>query len=226
MAVGNPLLDLFGRSPVRPIQEHMLKVQAATKLLVSFVTAAQQGDWKKAEAIRKEIVGLERDADNLKHSVRTHLPRRLFMPVSRNDLLELVTTQDRIAGSAKDISGLMVGRKIRLPKPLYSQFKDYLKACVEVSAQALQAIEEMDEVFEAGFGRREVRKVDAKITEIGRLEKRTDKLQIKVRAELFKLEAELPPVEVMFLYKIIELVGGIADHAERTGNRMQILITQ
>ena len=226
MAVGNPLLELFGKSPVRPIQEHMEKVQAATKLLLSFVTATQKGDWKKAESIRKEIVTLEREADKIKHSVRTHLPKRLFMPVSRNDLLELVTTQDRIAGCAKDISGLMVGRKIHFPKPLYSQFKEYLKACIDVSAQALQAIEEMDEVFEAGFGRREVRKVDAKITAISKLEKRTDKLQVKVRAELFKLEAELPPVEVMFLYKLIDLTGDIADHAERTGNRMQILITQ
>ncbi len=226
MAVGNPLLDLFGKSPVRPIQEHMKKVQAATKLLVSFVNAAQKGDWTKVETLRKEIVTLEREADKLKHSVRTHLPKRLFMPVARNDLLELVTTQDRIAGCAKEISGLMLGRKIRLPKPLYAQFKDYLKACINVSAQALQAIEGMDEVFEAGFGRREVRKVDTKIIEISRQEKRTDKLQVKVRAELFKLEADLPPVEVMFLYKIIELVGDIADNAERTGNRMQILIAQ
>jgi predicted phosphate transport protein (TIGR00153 family) len=226
MAVGNPLVDLFGKSPVRPIQEHMQKVQASTRLLQSFVAAAQKNDWKKANAIQKEIVGLEREADKLKHSVRTHLPKRMFMPVSRNDLLELVTTQDRIAGSAKDIAGLMVGRKISFPKPLYTQMKEYLEVCIEVSAQALQAINEMDEVFEAGFGRREMRKVDAKIKEIGRLEKRTDKLQIKVRAALFKLETDLPPVEVMFLYKIIELIGDIADHAERTGNRMQILITQ
>lgn len=226
MAVGNPLLDLFGKSPVRPIQEHMQKVQASTRLLKSFVTAAQKSDWKKAEGIQKEIVSLERQADKLKHSVRTHLPKRLFMPVARNDLLELVTTQDRIAGCAKDIAGLMLGRKIRFPKPLYAQIKEYLLACIEVSAQALQAIEEMDEVFEAGFGRREMRKVDAKIKDIGRLEKRTDKLQVKVRAALFKLEVELPPVEVMFLYKIIDLMGDIADHAERTGNRMQILIAQ
>jgi predicted phosphate transport protein (TIGR00153 family) len=226
MAVGNPLLDLFGKSPVRPIQEHMQKVQASTSLLKSFVTAAQKSDWKKAESIQKEIVGLEREADKLKHSVRTHLPKRLFMPVSRNDLLELVTTQDHIAGCAKDVAGLMLGRKIRFPKTLYTQMKEYLQACIEVSAQALQAINEMDEVFEAGFGRREMRKVDAKIKEIGRLEKRTDKLQIKVRAALFKLETELPPVEVMFLYKIIKLIGDIADHAERTGNRMQILIAQ
>jgi predicted phosphate transport protein (TIGR00153 family) len=225
MAVGNPLVDLFGKSPVRPIQEHMQKVQATTGLLIKFVNASQKGDWKKAEELQKEIVSLEREADNLKHSVRTHLPKRLFMPVSRGDLIELVTAQDQIANRSKDVAGLMLGRKIRFPKPLLTPIKEYIKACREVSAQTLLAIETLDEVFEAGFGRREVRHVDAMIKNIGKLEKRTDKLQIKIRGELFKIEAELPPVEVMFLYKIIEKIGDIADYAELASNRLQILIS-
>ena len=147
------------------------------------------------------------------------------MPVSRSDLLQLVTTQDRIANRTKDVAGLMLGRKIQFPKPLYKQLKEYLKACIDVAEQALKAINELDEVFEVGFSRREVKVVDTLIKDIGKLEKGTDKLQIKLRAELFKIEQDLPPVEVMFLYKIIELIGDIADYAERTGNRLQILIS-
>jgi predicted phosphate transport protein (TIGR00153 family) len=223
--VGNPLVDLFGQSPVRPIQEHMQKVQLTAAALPSFFVAAQKGDWKRAAKLQKEISGMEQDADKLKHSVRTHIPKRLFMPVSRSDLLELVTTQDKIANCSKDIAGLMLGRKMTFPKKLYPELKEYLLACIEVSAQALIAIETLDEVFEAGFGRREVSQVDALIKEISKLEKRTDKLQIKVRASVFAIEETLPPVEVMFLYKIIELIGSIADYAEHTGNRLQILIT-
>ena len=225
MVVGNPLIDLFGKSPVRPIQEHMQKVQAGASILPKFVRAAQKGDWKGAESLQKEIVSMEREADKLKHSVRTHLPKRLFMPVSRGDLIELVTTQDRIINCTKDVAGLMLGRKIRFPKVIFPLIRDYLKACIEVSAATLQAIETLDEVFEAGFGRREVRQVDALIKEISKLEKRTDKQQIKIRGQLFKIEESLPPIEVMFLYTIIELIGDIADYAERASNRLQILIS-
>ncbi len=225
MAIRNPLVDVFAKSPVRPIQEHMHKVLETAKGLPAFINAAQKGDWKKAEAAQKAIVSLEREADKLKHSVRTHIPKRLFMPVSRHDLLQLVTTQDRIANRSKDVAGLMLGRKMQFPKSLSKQLKEYIAACIDVAVQAREAIDSLDEVFEVGFSRRQVQLVDARIKEISKREKRTDKLQIKMRAELFKLEQELPPVEVMFLYNIIALIGDIADYSERTGNRLQILIS-
>ena len=225
MAVRNPLVDVFAKSPVRPIQEHMHEVVAASARLPAFISAAQKGDWKKAEVVQKEIVAHEREADKLKHTVRTHVPKRLFMPVSRSDLLQLVTTQDRIANRTKDIAGLMLGRKIQFPKSLVKQCKEYLAACIDVAVKAREAIDSLDAVFEVGFSRRQVQLVDSLIKEISKREKHTDKLQIKVRAELFKIEQDLPPVEVMFLYKIIELIGDIADYSERTGNRLQILIS-
>lgn len=75
-----------------------------------------------------------------------------------------------------------------------------------------------------GLSRREVKLIDDMIVEINKLEKRTDKRQTRLRAALFKVEDKLPPVHVMFYYKLIELIGEVADYAERTGNRLQILI--
>lgn len=223
--VQSPLADLFGKSPVRPIQQHMEKVLEAAELLPQFLAAAQNGDWKKAGDSQKNIVKLEREADKLKHELRTHLPKRLFMPVSRGDVLQLVTTQDRIANISKDIVGLMLGRKMQFPKKLYPLVIEYVEEVLAVSRHSLKAISELDEVFEAGFGRREVKLIDTMISEINKLEKRTDKQQIKLRASLFKMEDKLPPVQVMFYYKVIELIGEIADYAERTGNRLQILVS-
>lgn len=223
--VQSPLADLFGKSPVRPIQQHMEKVLEAVEILPQFLAAAQDGDWKEARDVQKSIVRLEREADKLKHELRTHLPKRLFMPVSRGDVQQLVTTQDRIANISKDIAGLMLGRKMQFPKKLYPLVTDYVEEVVEVSRHSLKAISELDEVFEAGFGKREVKLIDTMIAEINKLEKRTDKQQIKLRAALFRIEEKLPPVQVMFYYKVIELIGEIADYAERTGNRLQILVS-
>ncbi len=225
MAVNNPIAQVLGKSPVKPVQEQMHKADEAAQALPAFFKASQRGDWAKAREIQKEIVRHERQADKLKHAVRNHLPKRLFMPVARNDLIELVTTLDRVANISKDVSGLMLGRQLKIPKQLKKQFQEYLEACVAVAAQARLAIDNLDEVFEVGFSRREIKNVDSIIKQISKYEQRTDKMQVKLRAELFKIEAELPPVEVMFLYKIIDLVGDLADYSERTGNRLQILIS-
>ena len=203
----------------------MDKVLQTAELLPAFVAAAQEDDWQEAKAIQKAIVQHEREADKLKHNLRTQLPKRLFMPVSRGDVLQLVTTQDRIANLTKDIAGLMLGRKISFPRKLYPLLSEYVDEVLAVCRHSLEAISQLDEVFEVGFSRREVKIIDDMIDEINKLEKRTDKQQVKLRAALFKIEDKLPPVEVIFYYKLIELIGEIADYAERTGNRLQILIS-
>ena len=53
-----------------------------------------------------------------------------------------------------------------------------------------------------------------------------DEQQITIRATLFKLESELSPVDVIFLYKIIEWVGDLADRAQKVGGRLQMLVAR
>jgi uncharacterized protein Yka (UPF0111/DUF47 family) len=50
-------------------------------------------------------------------------------------------------------------------------------------------------------------------------------LQVKLRAEIFAIEQDLSPVDVMFLYRIIELIGDVADMAERIGRRLEQLLS-
>ena len=44
--------------------------------------------------------------------------------------------------------------------------------------------------------------------------------------ELYLLEKGLPPVDVMFLYQIIEWIGDVADRAQRVGNRLELLMAR
>ncbi|HBP75141.1 MAG TPA: phosphate transport regulator, partial [Alcanivorax sp.] len=37
---------------------------------------------------------------------------------------------------------------------------------------------------------------------------------------------ELPPVDVIFLYKIIEWIGDLADRAQKVGGRLQLLLAR
>ncbi|MDP4652146.1 MAG: TIGR00153 family protein [Haliea sp.] len=226
MPSSNPLSSLFGRSPIRPIQEHMQVANDAAQLLPVFIEAAQNDDWKEAEDIFRRIAEAEEAADKLKRSVRRHLPNSLFLPVPRTDLLELVTIQDHVANTAKDIAGLMLGREMRFPDKLEKHLLEFTRACTATCEQALVAIRELDELLEVGFSGREVVRVEGLIKELDKLEGRTDKQSRTLRAKLFKLERKLYPVDVMFYYKVIELLAGLADSAERVGHRLQILMAK
>jgi predicted phosphate transport protein (TIGR00153 family) len=204
----------------------MTKAHQCAQQLEHFFVAVLEQDWVKAEQVQQTIASLEGDADDLKKEVRLNLPKSLFLPVPRSDLLDLVTRQDKIANSSKDIAGLTLGRKMEIPAEIAPLMTEYVKVAIATSAQALKAIQEMDELLETGFRGREVEIVQSLIEELDRLEHSNDKLQVEVRSLLFALENTLPPVNVMFLYKIIDWVGELADHAQKVGSRLQLLIAR
>jgi len=203
----------------------MENVQTCVSLLGEFLSAAIEADWSKAEELQQRIRTTENQADDLKKGLRTNLPKSLLLPMARSDLLELISIQDRLANRAKDIAGLMLGRKMEIPPSLTESIQSYYKLSLDTSAQALKAINELDELLETGFRGRAVEVVEALITELDRLESLSDVHQIELRASLYALETELPPVSVMFLYKIIDLLGEIADDSQKVGSRLLILIS-
>ena len=227
MAILSPLGNLFGRSPIGPIQEHMALADQAAQLLPALFRAMAADDWDSAKQVHKDIVSAESAADKMKRSVRKHLPNNLFLPVPRSDLLTLVGIQDHVANTAKDIAGLVIGRSIRFPEKLQDAAVELTEASAATSHQALSAIQELDELLAVGFtGQEEVRRVEDMLKTLDKLERTSDKMAIKMRAALFKLEKNLPPVEVMFLYQIISLVCTVADDAEAVGDRLQILMAK
>lgn len=218
------ILDMFGRSPIRPLQRHMEKAHACVELLMPFSQAVLKEDWEQAARLQQEISQLEHAADDLKKDLRLHLPKGLFLPVPRSDLLELLKKQELLANTAKDIAGIMLGRRMQIPPSLADLFENFLKRSVDASAQAKKAISELDELLESGFRGKEVTVVDEMIKELNSIEYDTDQLQIKIRQALFDIEKTLAPVDVMFLYKIFEWVGFVADCAQQTGSRLQMLL--
>ena len=221
----NTIMGLFAKSPIKPLQTHVAVVDKCCFHLVDFFDACHQGDWERAQNSRETISELEKEADVLKREIRLKLPSGLFMPVSRTDLLDLVRQQDRLANLAKDIAGRALGRKLQIPTPIYEDFIDYLKRCLDAASLAHKVVQEFDELLETGFKGREVELVADMIHKLDLIEDDTDSMQIQLRQDLMAIENDYNPIDVMFLYKILEWVGEIADQAQRVGARLEIMLS-
>ncbi|OOG26801.1 TIGR00153 family protein [Thioalkalivibrio denitrificans] len=226
MFTKNFVYDLFGRSPVRPLQAHMDKVQICVAELPAFFEAVCADDWQRAGAQQQKIALLEREADALKKELRLQLPKGMMLAMSRRDVLEVLTVQDRIANTAKDIAGLILGRKMRFPENLVPDLKHFLDRCIDAVRQAGRIVHELDELVETGFRGHEVDVVNEMLTELDKIEQDTDAIQRRVRETLFRQEADLFPVDVMFMYRIIDNIGGLADEAQRVGSRLQLMLAR
>ncbi len=223
---GNSILGIFAKSPIKPLETHMRLVTKCCKKLTPFFVACFENNWEEATKVRKAISLAEQEADALKRKLRLELPGGLFMPVDRADVLELLTQQDKIANKTKDIAGRILGRQLQIPETLRENFTLYVERCIDATEKAADAINELDDLLETGFRGREVQLVEKIINQLDEIENDTDTMQIALRRDLLAIEKDLNPVDVIFIYQIIEWVGDLADLAERVGARLEIMLAR
>ena len=219
-------LSLLAESPFSGLQEHMEVDNKASEALKSFIKSAVESDWKTAKEHRETIVKLEHQADEIKNNIRNHLPKSLFMSVSRQDILDLVFTMDGIPNAAKDISGVMIGRRMVIPEPMSQRFIDCTNSAIMATHQACDAIKKVNEMQRSGFGGKNSNQLHHLVAEIEQLEQENDELEISLRNELFKIEQDLPPVDVIFLYDIINKIGILADISQTLGHILIRLVAK
>lgn len=197
----------------------------AARMLLPFFDKVFAGDWEEVNKLRDQIVSYEQEADELKKILRAQLPKSMFMPVPREDLLNLIWVQDQIANTVRDISGIVLGRKMQIPQKMQESFTVFVQRNCDAAKMARKSIRELDELYTTGFRGAEAEFVEKLVDELDQIENETDELQADVRTDLFSIEQDLSPVDVIFLYRVIELVGEIGDMAERIGRRLELLLS-
>jgi len=215
--------SLFGHSPIRPMQAHMHAATECAKAIVPFVHAMGEGDRAAMVRLRDEVDRLEHTADELKHEIRSRLPQRLFMAVERRDMLDLLDHQDSIADVTQDIAELATLREMHTPEALRAPLQALVDSAIATCLQSEAVVDELDELVETGFGRREVARVEEMLDRMNELESVSDERGEAALRQLFAIESEIG-VGAYYWYEIIRWVGDIADYAERAGNRIRLLI--
>jgi predicted phosphate transport protein (TIGR00153 family) len=220
------MANLFGKNPFKSLQRHMRASLECAREVPSLFEALSAADQEKVKSVMERIFEKENAADELKNQMRMSLPKSLFMPVDRRDLLEILQMQDSIADTAQDIAGLLVERPMEMPEVLSQPVQELAQHCVGVCEQAAKIIEELDELIETGFRGREIVKVEEMMNELNRLEDETDVQGQQAAHILFSHEDEMKPVSVMMWYQIIQWVGDLADYSEKVGDRLRLLIAK
>jgi predicted phosphate transport protein (TIGR00153 family) len=226
MKTTNPIASLFGKSPFKPMQQHMGIVNECVAEVPKLFEALIAGDKEGVERAKDTIFAKEHEADALKNEMRGHLPKSLFMPVDRRDLLDVLAMQDSIADTAQDIAGLLVEREMTVPADMADTLRALVQRCVDTCQAAQGVIDELDELVETGFRGREATTVEEMVEKINSIEDETDKLGMELARSLFRHEDTIGAVSVMFWYQLIQWIGDLADYAEKVGDRLRLLIAR
>lgn len=218
------VLNIFAQSPFGPIQEHNQRVQACVKLVKPLMQAVIDQDDAEIERLAEKIGELEHEADQVKNDIRDHLPKSLFLPVSRRDLLEILSIQDSLADTSQDIGEFFLLRSMVLPEAMHQPFLEYVDSVQAACQQAEAVVGQLDELLETSFSGVEARRVLDMINELGYLEHQTDVLGKQLAKLLYQHENEIDPVTTMRWSRLIRYIGELANIAEKMGNRLRLVI--
>lgn len=222
----NPIGGLFGKSPFRPTQEHMKAVEKCVEEIIPLFEALLVGDREQALIHKDRVFELEHEADDIKNQIRKHLPKSLFMPVDRRDLLDLLHAQDSIADTAQDVAGLVTLRPLEIPPVFRDQLLPYVQRTLDAVHQCQEVIGLLDELLETGFRGRQVDQVEEKVEKLSAIESETDDQGMALTRLLYENEEGMSPGTFVLWYELFHRIGDIADYAEDVGDRLRLLVAR
>jgi uncharacterized protein len=220
------ILGLFTKSPFGEMQKLGHKVRECSREVPVLFDAFFEGDYEKVRAISEHISHLEHEADVVKTRVRDSLPRTIFMPVDRRDLIDVISSLDAIADCAEDVGILFTLRRMEPHDELVEPLQSLVRRVMATVEKACDTIEQFDLVVQAGFAGREVQQLMELIDELGRLEHEADIVQDDLARRLFSIEDDIKPGSLLIWNKIFNKVGDMANHAEKMGNRLRLFLSK
>jgi predicted phosphate transport protein (TIGR00153 family) len=218
------ILNLFGRSPFAPLESHMEKVSECVGMVKILFDALDKQDYQLVESISQKICELEHQADLVKNDIRNHLPKSLFLPIDRGNLLEILSIQDSIADRAEDVAVLSTLKQAPMPDEIKSFFIKFLDKNLETFLVARKIIRELHELLESSFGGIEAEKVRSLVDEAAFKEHEADLIQRDLLKALFNAENELTYSSFYYWQRIFEALGSIGNLSEKLGYRVRMTL--
>lgn len=221
----NLVLDLLEQPPIELLLAHMEDVRKCVSLMPELIDKINDGDWGKAKIVYQSVVDLEQSADKKKQALRKLLRKDLILQIPKREILKIILEQDKLANFARDVCGLMLWRNESWPKIINQQMYDFATAIVDTCTCADSCLKVFSSLFGTVFSKDNKDLLDLKITDLENAESMTDALQCNIRGLLLSEETKYPPVHIVCLYDIINIMGNIADHAQAYGHFLFVCVS-
>ncbi|MCA9265870.1 MAG: TIGR00153 family protein [Planctomycetales bacterium] len=215
---------LFGSSPFGPLQRHMEQVAKCVAKMVESLQAVESGNWGRVDALSNETSELEHQADQIKDDIRNQLMRRFFMPVHRGQVLDILAIQDNLADTAENVSVLLTIRQFAVPPTVVEDFANFRALNVAAFGLAAGIIEQLDELFETGFGGSEAEKIRKLVHDVAYTEHQADVLQRELLRKVFADEAKLAAADLNMWIQLVKELSNLSNLSENLADQIQMIL--
>jgi len=219
------IADLFRESPFEPLRYHMQAVMDCVAYVRPMFEAVRDGDADRLQELARKVFKTEHDADIIKDKIRQTIPKRFFLPVYRGDLLGYLKLQDDMADAVEDIAVLLTLKKLTLPAALVEETFGYVDKVLDVCGQTRGLGDYLPTLVEGDMVGKEAAHTLEMVAAVEKAEWEADRIQYSLSQNLFKLEDEMKPSDLMLWFRIYHELGQLANFAEKTGDRLRRMLS-
>ncbi len=218
-------LKLFAKSPFKPLIKHSEIVLKTVEKLEEALVAWSEGRKEDMLELCSAVDSLEQEADKVKESIRDTLTSRIFMPVSRGDVLLCLYFQDKVADAAQDVTKwLKVCKDRTIPEELKEKVINIGKESIKVARNLHNAISQLDIVIESGFRNDEIEREYQLIREVEEIEHSIDVISGEIMQFVFDNEEVLSYGDAIFILSMTRCLTSISDRAKDTVERIRQML--
>jgi hypothetical protein len=203
---------------------HGRKVKECTDLVKPLFEAILSGNTAEQEILSNRIFNAEHEADLLKTKTRRIMHKGIFLPVNREDLLRYLKIQDDLADTVEDIAVLSSMKKLSAPLQFGNDILEYVNTILNVCKLADEATDHLKPLVEAGFKGEDFVEVLKLAEKAEAAEHDADVAGLELARKLFTYEDEMKATDVMLWFQILDLLGHLADYADKTGEWLRNML--
>jgi predicted phosphate transport protein (TIGR00153 family) len=168
------------------------------------------------DSLRIAVGDAENAADISLRAMIDSLSDGSYLPSTREDLISIATSCDKIANKCEDVSKLIVLFKLNLP----TQFANDIKEIFSITEQQFAKLEGAIDMLFSNMNA--LQKNHAVLDEIRALETKVDVIEYSVSQRIFDMDIEL--AAKMQLFDLIDLFCDISDVIENIADKIQIML--
>ena len=195
------------------IQRHLEKVGESLQSMLSTIENYLQGKMDAAEACVLVTHSTESEADDIRREISDLLHKGAFLPLFREDVMQLVVTVDKIASHAEDCCDFIIIQRPDVPDALKDDLLKVARDSVAILTPLQEGVAKLSEDFSV---------TRAKAEEIHIAESAVDDLERELSRRIFSTDLTL--AQKMHLNHLVDLIVDIPDIAEDAAEILDTLI--
>lgn len=225
MLTANTFQDLMGKSPLPPLQHHLMLAVHCSEQIPLLLEAAAKADHGDLKALHFKVIDLVQQAQVIHAELGRDWPKGVLVPIRRRDVVLVLESQQQIFDAGRQIASLLQ-LSLNIPAQVNRLMLSLAECGVKTCGRALRVTESLDTVIRSGHKGPDVSNFYQLVDEVAKSHNDARAIADDLRTTLHEQCKDSAAVSLVFMLELARLLGELSRHADVAVGRALLLVSR